>query len=240
MDHIQSLFKISTLLRRPTISNKYLRSLSKASNTEFQSPFLPWDYDHIVEKRRCWANEYHRRFTANLEESSHVTEPGDHLYQRLATANVRRREQLSFWHENPAQPLAIVQSTDPRIMPPIKIVQSSSKRSESTEQFPRQSQLSKPSQGTKHSFSTVAKSDLNDIATYSGRPRTEYASSEKGKSNALKVPPVPRLSNGSSNFKCPYCCTTLDSDAMSQRDIWKYVPITLRSAIFIISPGCGS
>lgn len=221
IDHIQSLFQVSTLLRRTTISDKYLRSTSKRTTAETESPFHPWDLAHIIEKRRFWINQQKGDLPAEKDKAEDIQhQMRNYLCQRLATANVKRREQLYFWQTHPAQPSAIKLPNEqvglkPAVLPdPVPTGQLLKKV------VPR-SEISKPSHGTKHSFSTVAKSDLNDSATFSGRPRTEYVSSTKGGKYVLRVPPIPKILDESPTFKCPYCSTTLDVKSMLQRELWK-------------------
>jgi hypothetical protein len=223
VDHIQSLFQVSALLRRPTISGKYLRSASKRSTVETESPFLPWDLAHVVEKRRFWINQQRWHSLLHVAKSDDLPpEPTNYLCERLAAANVRRREQLDFWQTHPAEP-SVVKLPDQPIRPkPSPLSDPIPSKQPPKKVFPR-SEISKQSQGTKHSFSTVARSDLNDSATFSGRPRTEYVPSNHGGKYVLRVPPLPKLLEEAPSFKCPYCSTTLDAKVMSMRELWKYV-----------------
>jgi hypothetical protein len=221
VDHIQSLFQVSALLRRPTISDKYLRSVSKKAIAAIESPFLHWDIAHIVEKRRFWIRQQKWLVPPEMDDAEidphQVSTP---LCNRLAAANVRRREQLDFWQIHPAQPTAVKLPDEP-IRPKPMVVPDSIPAGQHTKKAVAKSELSKPSHGTKQSFSTVAKSDLNDSATFSGRPRTEYASSSKGRKYVLRVPQLPKVQDESPTLKCPYCSTTLDAKSMSQRELWK-------------------
>ncbi|OBT50955.1 hypothetical protein VE04_08904, partial [Pseudogymnoascus sp. 24MN13] len=221
VDHIQSLFQVSKLLRRPTISDRYVRSASKKTATETKSPSYPWDLAHIIEKRQFWINREKWDVPAENnkpEDTQHQMR--NYICERLATANVKRREQLDFWQTHPAQPSAIKlpnEQIDPKpiatpdIIPPAKLPKKVVPRPE----------IATSSHGTKQSFSTVAKSDLNDCATFSGRPRTEYVSSTKGGKYVFQVPPVPIVMDESPTLKCPYCCTTLVAKSMLHRELWK-------------------
>ncbi|KAE9372483.1 hypothetical protein N431DRAFT_466728 [Stipitochalara longipes BDJ] len=221
VDHIQSLFQVSALLRRPTISDKYLRSVSKRKSATAESPFLHWDLAHVVEKRRLWIRQQKWHVPAELDEAENDTQQmSTSLCKRLATANVRRREQLDFWQIHPAQP-STVKLPDEPIRPKPVAIPDSIPAGQLIKKTVSKSEMSKPSHGTKQSFSTVAKSDLNDSATFSGRPRTEYASSSKGGKFVLRIPPLPKVQEESPTLKCPYCSTTLDAKSMSQRELWK-------------------
>jgi hypothetical protein len=190
VDHIQSLFQVSTLLRRPTISDKYPRSASKRTTVENESAFLPWDLAHIAEKRRFWINQQKWHMPGDTDRAEDIShQMSDYICTRLAAANVRRREQLDFWQTHPAQPSIIKLPNEP-IRPKPAIALDSNPIGHLLKQVVTRSEISKPSHGTKQSFSTVAKSDLNDSATFSGRPRTEYVSSIKGEKYVLLLPPV--------------------------------------------------
>jgi len=221
VDHIQSLFQVSALLRRPTISDKYLRSVSKKPSAMTESPFLQWDLAHVVEKRRFWIRQQKWPVSADMDEAEndpHQTSSA--LCKRLAAANVRRREQLNFWQDHPAQPTT-VKLPDESIRPKPAVIPKATPTGQLVKKAVAKSEMSKPSHGTKQSFSTVAKSDLNDSATFSGRPRTEYASSSRGGKFVLRVPQLPKLQDELPTLKCPYCSTILDAKSMSQRELWK-------------------
>ncbi|KAL8712208.1 MAG: hypothetical protein Q9225_006987, partial [Loekoesia sp. 1 TL-2023] len=86
-EQIRSLYKFSVLLRRPSIHEKYIRSVSK---DKYSSCFVFWDQAHVRNK---------------FSSASEV------LVCRLGLANTRRRQQLRYWenhHENAADrvPLA--------------------------------------------------------------------------------------------------------------------------------------
>lgn len=145
----------------------------------------------------------------------------NYLCKRLATANVKRREQLDFWQAHPAQPSVIKLPNEPMDLKPVATTPNPIPTPRLLKKVGPRSEISKPSHGTKQSFSTVAKSDLNDSATFSGRPRTEYVSSTKGGKYVLRVPPVPKVIDESPTLKCPYCFITLDGKSMLQRELWK-------------------
>ncbi|KFY43827.1 hypothetical protein V494_01791 [Pseudogymnoascus sp. VKM F-4513 (FW-928)] len=219
VDHIQSLFQVSTLLRRPTISNKYIRSGKTTAKTE--SPFYLWDLAHIIEKRRFWINQQKQDMPPEKSEAEDIQhQKMAYLWKRLAAANVKRRDQLEFWQEHPDYPSKIKLPGEP-IYKPVATTSYPILTQQRFKKDGQRSQISKPSQGTKMSFSTVAKSDLNDNATFSGRPLTEYVPSTKGGKYVLRVPPVPKTIGESSTLICPYCSIILDRNSMLQRQLWK-------------------
>jgi len=220
VDHIQSLLQISSLLRRPTISNKYLRSLSKRVNQDSESAILTWDLAHVAEKKRRWVNEQKGHCVTDDQENVPL-DMTHYLCKRIAASNVRRREQLAFWQSHPAERSTIILPNEQPVQPKAVIVPGLKPAVPLPKEATLRSETSRPTQGTKESFSTVAKSDLNDAATFSGRPRTEYVASTKGGNYVLRVPDVPKVPEGSPTFKCPYCCTMLDAKSMLQREIWK-------------------
>jgi hypothetical protein len=142
----------------------------------------------------------------------------DYIYTRLTAVNVRYREQLDFWQTHPVQPSTIKLPNEP-IRPKPAIALDSNPIGYLLKQVVTRSEISKPSYSTKQSFLTVAKSDLNDSATFSGRPQTEYISSIKGGKYVLRVPPVPRILDESPTLKCPYCSTILDTKLILQREL---------------------
>lgn len=222
VDHVQSLFQVSTLLRRPTTSNKYLRSASRKTAAEMESPFYSWDLAHIIEKRQFWINQQKWDMPSENNEVEDIQHQMiDYLCQRLATANVKRREQLYYWQARPAQPSTINLPNEATDINPVATTSSRIPTQQPVKKAGPRSEVSKPSHETKQSFSTVAKSDLNDSATFSGRPRTEYVSSAKGGKYVLRVPSVPKVRDESPTFKCPYCSISLDGKSMLRRELWK-------------------
>lgn len=185
-----------------------------------ESPFYIWDLAQIFEKRRFWINQQKWDVPAEKNEVEDIQhQMMNYLCKRLAAANVKRREQLGQAH--PAQQSAIKLPNEPIDLKPVATTPNPIPTRQLLKKAGPRSEISKPSHGTKQSFSTIAKSDLNDSATFSGRPRTEYVSSTKGGKYILRVPPVPKVIDESPTLKCPYCSTTLDSKSMLQRELWK-------------------
>lgn len=72
-EQVRSLYKVSGLLRRPAIQDKYIRSIGK---DVIFSCYTYWDQAHVKNKfPNC----------------------SDVISRRLGVANTRRREQLRFW-----------------------------------------------------------------------------------------------------------------------------------------------
>jgi hypothetical protein len=207
--HVRSLYKISVLLRRPSIQNKFIRSVSKDQNVSY---FAHWDKVHIAEKMYQWALGQGHRY----EEPIDIRNP---LVSRLGGANTRRREQLKYWQKHPDQPTSINVTAQPAAIKPAPQIQPSKEIPSVPEDVERHTAA--PSKDTKQSFSTVAESVLNDNETYTGRPKTIYEPSTNGVSHSLRVPDAPRPSPGNPTFDCPYCFTRLDTKTMQQRQLWK-------------------
>ena len=193
--HIQSLYKISVSLRRPAVHDKYIRSVSKNTNTSY---FFRWDYSHVEIK---------------FQNASEV------LVRRLALANTRRRQQLKYWEKHPQDAAEGVLSEaalfDTATPPKNLAIGRPAKESNPTQS------LGIPSRATKQSFSTVARSIINDNETFSGRPKTLYEPSLQGAGGYLRVPDIPAVPFGRTSFECPYCRTHLDVKTMRKRQLWK-------------------
>lgn len=207
-DHIRSLYKLSALLRRPSVPNKYIRSICK---DQVVSHFGNWDQAHVENKFR---------------------DAAAHLVQRLGLANTRRRQQLRYWENHPErygtdqpQPtLADHRSSQLPLEPrPSSLTGPWPHRmTMKPAAFMKPSQsLGVTSQTTKQSFSTVALSMLNDAEASCNHSRTVYESSIQGATRSLRVPDVPKASGVTSTFNCPFCFARLDVQTMQKRHLWK-------------------
>lgn len=203
-EQIRSLYKVSALLRRPVVRDKYIRSLSK---DQAISCYLQWDEAHIRNKFPN-ANEL--------------------LIHRLALANTRRRQQLRYWENHHSQDkeislnLPISQDKNPALNLGTSSASSGVQEDGQTKVTSTHS-FSQPSKTTKQSFSTVAQSALADHETFSGRARTVYEPSVQGHNRVLRVPDHPKVPFGVTTFECPYCRSKLNVQAMKQRQLWKYL-----------------
>ncbi|RSL99813.1 hypothetical protein CEP52_009470, partial [Fusarium oligoseptatum] len=243
-DQIRSLYDMSSLLRRPRITDKYIRSVNSKSHTTASDTqplmvsFSKLDESHIVEKVLQWRGLTKSGQSLSCEDESPAQERhslatddlDDILWycQRLARANTRRREQLQHWADHPyvstqdkpasTQPLPVM------IKPTVK---ASGTKEESGSQastlkptsfkFPQAGPMSTMS---KQSFSTAAVSDVHDAKT-NARPRTVYAPTNVGQGRSNSVPDPPKTQGGKTTFTCPYCGITLESSEMQNRQSWK-------------------
>jgi hypothetical protein len=213
---IRSLYEISTLLRRPAIPDKYIRSESKDQRMEV-SHFATWDQAHVAAKITQWTFDEDKTFEEPFDADSL-------LCSRLAAGNTRRREQLKYWQKHPERPSSNI---SPPLLPP-KPQQSENRGAQIRHpsvsaplmnSAPRSTDASKI---TVQSFSTVAQSILKDNVTNSGRPKTIYApSGHGGTQGPSRVPDVPEASSESPTFACPCCFAELNVNAMSDRQLWK-------------------
>lgn len=122
-EQIQSLFHLSSLLRRPSFTGKYIRSVNRNARVdpEKQESSLAFclsrfDCKHVLEKVRQWnglaksakdilyedeepvsSDQIQGRTDLDIDCCEDVTA----LCQRLANANTRRREQLQYWTGHP-------------------------------------------------------------------------------------------------------------------------------------------
>ena len=197
---IRSLYKMSILLRRPAVHDKYMRSVSKDANTSY---FLPWDHAHVENKFRNARQVFVRR---------------------LALANTRRRQQLQYWekhHENEAEGMSPASHPHPTVLKIGVAKPNSNARPQEKPPVIGSASEKIPAQSLGMSFSTVAQSAVNDNETFSGRPRTIYAPSFQGRGRRLRIPDLPTVPFGRTSFECPYCYAQLDVQTMRQRELWK-------------------
>jgi hypothetical protein len=221
-EDISSLYRVSILLRRPLNKDKYIRS---ATTDTHLSSYLFWEKQHVIEKTTQWAKDI-----AGIKGCSSVTtvNQDDPLIVRLAFANCRRREQLAYWRRHPDRPSLHV--TLSSIMPSQEMKPSQGARLESHSQPKKENnkQMKKTaghtvatSNKTQETFSTIAASALAEEATIFGGTKTVYTPSTKGNSTTLRVPDLPKFSQGALTFDCPYCFAKLDPITMQKRTAWK-------------------
>jgi hypothetical protein len=216
ISQIRSLYETSTLLRRPAIPDKYIRSASKDQSMDV-SHFASWDQAHVAAKITQWTLDKDENFEEPFD-------PDNFLCLRLAGGNTRRREQLKYWQKHPERPSSNI-SPPPLPSKPHQLENRGAQMhypsisAPFVNSAPRSTAASKI---TVQSFSTVAQSVLQDNATNSGRPKTIYAPSGHGGTSApSRVPDVPKAPLESPTFACPYCFAELNVNAMSDRQLWK-------------------
>lgn len=237
---IRSLFDVSSLLRRPRVTDKYLRSVSsrpvssrpcpqpeptKALSLSFMAAINTLDERHIIEKVLQWRRRDNTSSCAFLEEpstpvrkkqdmaASEVIEDDAWLFQRLAQANTRRREQLEYWKLRPyeAETMHDEAST-------IKLGETS--RSQKTKKTALTTTGFSAAALTTTSFSTAAFSDVHNTKTVE-RARTTYTPTNVGQDRVNFIPDPPKTDVGSSTFPCPYCGIELNKKEMQNRQTWK-------------------
>ncbi|TIA29987.1 hypothetical protein D6C78_09876 [Aureobasidium pullulans] len=229
---ITSLYRIAALLRRPRITNKYLKSRNRRAPINLLVSSL--DYTRITDKVRFWRGYMTDRVAGDDELG--VTENdlqlrrelGDHqlsdigfLCQRLTRANTLRREQFDYWTEHPDVPESYrfddtLRSQGTATTP---------SRDESSKEVLDRSKAAAPrsvfSTSARTTFSSVGHTTLQDDRTKVSRPRTRYAASNVAGSNATRVPGIPRCPPEETDFECPFCHTELDWTKMQDRMVWK-------------------
>ncbi|KAL8882777.1 MAG: hypothetical protein Q9215_004309 [Flavoplaca cf. flavocitrina] len=191
-EYTACLYKLSRSLRRVTVHEKYIRSVSKDIDL---SPFAPYDQDHIRNK---------------FPTASHT------LIRRLGRANTRRRQQLKYWEEHP-QTQGQEFSSVPYAERSKNIPQEASLAKLST----TAPSISMPSKISYQSFTTVAQSVLRDDTSHLGQRNTVYAPTRFGKNANLRIPNIPIVPADQLSFECPYCHVQLDKMDMNQRTLWK-------------------
>jgi hypothetical protein len=214
---IRSLYKLSTLLKRPSIPTKYLRSsTSGMSHSHRLSGYEYWDQKHVEEKMKQWAFDTNQSYEGPIDSNYFLT-------ARLAAANTGRRRQLKYWQKNPDYQPEENRTSEPLRRQDESKVDLTSVQQSLRKPLPAKSQseaITTPSGPTIQSFSTVPLTLLNDNETFSGRPRTIYAPSAAGGKRS-RVPDAPRLPVGAHATQCPYCFTPLDATSVRKRDLWK-------------------
>ncbi|RTE78989.1 hypothetical protein BHE90_006511 [Fusarium euwallaceae] len=243
-DQIRSLYDLSSLLRRPRITDKYIRSVNSKSHTTASDTlplmvsFSKLDESHIIEKVLQWRGLTKSGQSLSCEDEtpaqerhSLATDDVDDILwycQRLARANTRRREQLQHWADHP---YVATQDKLPSTQPLPVLIKPSLKGSGTKEESGSQASTLKPtsfkfpqagpkSTMSKQSFSTAAVSDVHDTKT-NARPRTVYAPTSVGQGRSNSVPDPPKTQDGKTTFTCPYCGITLESSEMQNRQSWK-------------------
>lgn len=248
---IRSLYHLSSsLLRRPKITDKYIRSVKaeqSASTGSETSPlsvgFRILDERHIIGKVTQWRGRANHDFDLQFEEevasrvgtgkSSACDGVPDILWfcQRLARANTRRREQLQYWAAHPYDAQrnttmrAEISSQKVAHMPPKPVEEVEELRSQTSTLKPPDVNLPRPgsrSAVSKQSFLTAAVSLVHDTKT-NFRPRTICAPTAKGKGRSNSVPDPAKAKDGSENFQCPYFGMTLEYGEMKNRKSWQWV-----------------
>ncbi|THX96308.1 hypothetical protein D6D03_08817 [Aureobasidium pullulans] len=229
---ITSLYRIAALLRRPRITNKYLKSRNRRVPINLLVSSL--DYTRITDKVRFWRGYMTDRVAGDDELG--VTENdlqlrrelGDHqlsdiefLCQRLTRANTLRREQFDYWTEHPDVPESYRLDDTLRSQG----TATTPSRDESSKEVLDRSKAAAPrsvfSTSARTTFSSVGHTTIQDDRTRVSRPRTRYAASNVAGSNATRVPDIPRCPPEETEFECPFCHTELDWAKMQDRTTWK-------------------
>ncbi|KAF9777954.1 hypothetical protein IL306_004298 [Fusarium sp. DS 682] len=246
MEQLCSLFDISALLRRPKITDKYIRSigsektakLDKSDILSLTNAFVCLDECHVVEKALQWRGltKSAIKFDIDVESSApleSISREGGledifWLCQRLARANTRRREQLKYWTDHPYDfknnaPMAYDEDNQAmfRILRQAKDDDISGSQASTLNQTKFKHPPAMPkSISSKLSFSTAAVSDIYETKTDT-RSKTVYAPTEIGQNRTSLVPNPPKVKDGQLTFPCPYCGFALDSSLIRDRQSWK-------------------
>jgi hypothetical protein len=215
---IRSLYDVSSLLRRPMVKDKYIRSHVDRKNREIVDEtslhyhFRPFDMDYVWEKIGQWHrqtnSEKHGVASSNQQISTTSTEHDSWLFERLATANNRRREQLQYWRTH------TVGSMDPSSS---NLPRSSRRDQKDVEAEPSRA---KQAPASTMSLSTVPRSYIHDLNA-GDRLLTVYEPTIVGKTQSNRVPDIPELARTNNTFPCPYCGMELLSKNMQSRGLWK-------------------
>ncbi|KAJ5716894.1 hypothetical protein N7488_002540 [Penicillium malachiteum] len=241
---IRSLFDLSSLLRRPKLSERYITSVNtkaqerviNADSIPLVTAFTPLDESHILEKVLQWRGltksacyiEFEEEEAAPVDQKFNAGHIEDISWfcERLVRANTRRREQLQHWTDHPYDPsrevnkaIDSISEADPEFA--ARKGKGLLKGQESASQAQGRSiQSQAPRSTTSKAFSLANRSDVFDTKTNT-RPRTVYAPTMIGQGRSNSVPDPPKSIEEGISFACPYCKMKLDSSEMKNRQSWK-------------------
>ncbi|KAI0548223.1 hypothetical protein F4679DRAFT_551675 [Xylaria curta] len=238
-EQIRSLHEISSLLRRPTVTDKFIRSADLGleaakpqdlDSLDLNAAFGMYDSSHVSEKilQLKGLGKSLQSFDFSNEAVAPVSDALDHreiqdirwLCQRLAKANTKRREQLQYWNTHPYDPNQVVTSTNSVANLDIALGKDSKIQVSTVKPLDPDVSYERPeSILSKQSFSTVALSDVYDTRT-NVRPRTIYTPTTIGRDHRVSIPGPPKMKDGETQFPCPYCGMKLEATDMT-RQLWK-------------------
>jgi hypothetical protein len=215
---IRSLYDVSSLLRRPMVKDKYIRSTVDQENSErmdetsLHCHFRPFDMNYVWERIGQWHRQTNseRHNVASSDQSISTTSIGNDSWfvERLAVANNRRREQIQYWKTYTVESTHASSSDLPW--------------SPQRDQKDVEVELSRAKQtpASTISLSTVPRSYIHDLNA-GNRLLTIYEPTIAGKTQSNRVPDIPDLAKTSGTFPCPYCGMKLTSKEMQSRGLWK-------------------
>jgi hypothetical protein len=139
-DQLGSLYNLSSLLRRPRVADKYIKSVDSRPETDSKDPEITplhvgltmLDECHVAEKILQWRGLSKTTYAFDEDEApaapdnphltSQAIEDCPWLCQRLARANTRRRDQLQYWarkpYERTPKPVVVQLDSLPRYQRP--------------------------------------------------------------------------------------------------------------------------
>lgn len=225
-EQIRLLYHLDALLRRPRLSGRYLKSTDKNykrspiekhdcshilekhrqwtavfnSNIEQQDETQP----EIIPLQSSQTRHHNTSDDEPAVSQDELTERESRqekveihtIISRLARANAKRRQQLSYWEIHPVTG-NIDEETSGTGRPKTKSLMSSSG----------------------DSFSSVARSAIDE--TDMDARRTVYPCSVTAGRKSARVPDVPREAFTEERVECPFCHAMLDSMTMKTRMSWK-------------------
>ncbi|KAI1822191.1 hypothetical protein F4861DRAFT_410031 [Xylaria intraflava] len=249
-DQIRSLHDISSLLRRPTVSDKFIRSKKadpKAATLQEPDRFYPdgifgiFDYNHIFEKVLQWRglNKSLQNVDFSIEDGAPVgnalnnqqIEDIGWLCQRLARANTKRREQLQYWKSHPYESKQSFTGIEPDSEIDLDILVrgiTPVKRQKDEESRSQVSTIKPPDPHVLHEGpkSILSKQSFSTVAF-----SDVHDTGTNIRARTIYAPtaigqdraisvPGPPKMDQDTNFRCPYCGMSLGSE-YSKRQLWK-------------------
>jgi hypothetical protein len=225
---IRSLYDVSSLLRRPMTKDEYVRSnvdrkKSKiVDETSLRQRSRPFDRDYVWEMIGQWHGQIDlkKQNVAALDQPISITsiENNSWFFERLATANTRRREQLEYWRKHTGKFTHPSSSNLPRR--PQRDQKNVVEADPSPEeQIYPDSSSAKQTPASIGSLSTEFRSYIYD-SNAGDRSRTVYEPTSVGQTQSGHVPDIPELARRSDTFPCPYCGMELVSEEMRSQGPW--------------------
>lgn len=198
---IQSLYKLSALLMRPTTWDECIRSIVKNPDI---SLFINLDQDLIRER---------------FPKASNFS------ICRMGLANTRRRQQLRYWAELLEEDNHSSQATAMPLGGDIELTRKNIAEAQppvpQERLLPRKKYtqtLDVPSITTPSNFPKVA---LPNSEKFSGRSRTLYELCTQNGKRPLLFPKLLKNKYSSTYFSCPLCLAKLDSRIMLEGSSWR-------------------
>ncbi|KAH8780003.1 hypothetical protein F5883DRAFT_484894, partial [Diaporthe sp. PMI_573] len=243
-DPINRLFKISTKMRNPSTrlgSSKAInhRQVDEDTGVDFLEAMKKADVDYVksvfLEYRKVRARQDHHPAEApggpSGDNDDEVWEPirtvliqeqergrtgtNSYLIERIAQANVRRRQQFAYWAKH-----------RDKLNKHTKAYQAQHGRLQSAQRQGTGEPVLEPIPGTVPSITTATRLDIAQLEisdNHSNWTVSEYAPSTQATHASVAFPPPPKRSRNTPSekfFECPYCFFFCPNEVLAEK-AWK-------------------